>query len=169
MIPSVAVFLALVLVGLPLVVAPSWVLAVVAAASAALAGGGIAARSVPVVTAGATLATVEYAVALWLSAGPPDILTAMVFGTALLLLVQTVEFMGRTRGAVLGVGVTAAVVRHWLAIAAAGIGVIATIAAGAAVAMAIPLPSHPASAVVGALGAFVAAVATLKLVTTSDG
>ena len=167
MIWHVAAVLVLVLVGLPLIVLPSWAIGVLAVISGALCAGGIAALSVPVLTAGATLAMIEYALALSMADTPPHFLMAMGFGVALFLLLEVVDFMGRVRGVAIGVPVMTSMVRYWLAVAGVGAGLIVGLAAGAAaVRLAAPLPSYPAAAV-GAFGAFVAAVGVVRLIMKS--
>ncbi len=164
----VAAVFVLILVGLPLVVLPSWIVAVLAFVAAGLCAGGIAALSVPVLTAGASLAVIEYALALSISDGPPDFVTAMVLAVALFLLLELVSFMGRLHGAAVAAPVMRSMIRYWLAIAGAGAGVVIVLtAAAAAVRLAVPVPSYPAAAAAGALGAFVAAVGVLKLATKS--
>lgn len=164
---SIAAGLMLVLVGVPLVVLPSGFLTVLAGPAAALGAAGIVAHSVPLVTAAATIAMIEYVAALSVAGGPPDFVTAMIFGTALFLVIELVDFMRRTHGAAIGPSVTATMIRYWLGIAGLGAGLVVVLIAGAAsLRLAVPIAFHPAAAAVGALGAFIAGVGVLKLVTT---
>jgi hypothetical protein len=169
MMVRVAALLVLVLVGLPFVVLPAGFLAALAAPSAVLCAGGIATRSVPVLTAGVTLAVIEYALALWASEAPLDVPIAALFGVALFLLLELVDFLGRTRGAAVGGSVLPAMIRYWLAIAGAGAGLMVALVAGAAaVRLALPLPSDPMIAALGVLGALTAAGGVLRLVVGVD-
>jgi hypothetical protein len=168
MMPTVAAVLALLLAGIPVAARPSWPLAALGAVSAGLSTGAIAARSVPIVTAGATLAAIEYAAALSMADRPLDMPTVIAFAVALFLLLELVDFMGRARGAAVDARAIVSVIRYWVAIIAIGVGfMVALIGAASAVRLAVPAPSYPIAALVGAVGAFVAAVGVMKLVTTS--
>ena len=164
-----AAVLILMLVGLPLVVVPSWFIGFFGLVAAALCAAGVAAHFAPLVTAGGTLATIEYTFAISLVGGPPAFLSAMAFGVTLFLLLQLADFMRKVHGTVIGASVVTPMIRYWLVIGAIDVGVIGGLAAGAGVVLwATSLPSHPAGATaVGALGAFVAAVGVLKLLASS--
>lgn len=166
---AVAALGALVLVGLPFVVLPSRLLAVPAGAAALLCASGIARLSVPVSTAGVTLAAIEYALALWTSDAPPNVLIAALFGTALYLLLAVVDFAGRIRGAAVDGAVWNAMSRYWLAIAAAGLGLMTALGGGAAVVrLALPPSPDPLLVVLGTVGALAAAGGVFRLVAGAD-
>jgi hypothetical protein len=168
MMAGLAAVVALLIAALPLAAWPSWSLAVLGAASAGLSASAIAARSVPIVTAGATLAATEYAAALWAADRPLDVPTVIGFGVALFLLLETVDFMGRSRGVAVDARATRSVIRHWLAIVAIGVGsMVVLIAAATAARLAVPVPLYPVAAFLGAVGACAAAVGVMKLITTS--
>jgi hypothetical protein len=170
MIRHVAAVLVLILVGFPLVVLPSRLVAVVALVAAALCAGGIAALSVPVLTAGATVAVIEYALALSLVGSHTDLAIAIVFGVALFLLLAMVDFMSRLRGAAAGADVLASMIRYWIAVAAVGAGVtIALAIGGTALAREATRVSYPVAVLGGALGALVAALGVIRLVTAPRG
>ena len=84
-------------------------------------GTGVLALSVPMVTAGASLALIAYALALVIARPPVDLVAAIAFGAALVLLLALVHFAARVRGAALGPEVIATQVRHWLMIVAVGV------------------------------------------------
>ncbi len=159
-----AAVLALVLVALPLLVHASELVAEVTAVAALLCAAGILTLSIPVLTAGSALALIGYAVAVRLSAGPPNLPTALAFGIALVLLLEVVDFTGRFRGAVVAPSVFVAQARFWLKLSGAAAAAGIVLAAGAmAVAWVAPLSAHPAGPMVGALGALAAVVGTLGL------
>jgi hypothetical protein len=162
MIRHLAAILVLALVGLPFLAAPSWLVGTLGAVAAVLCAAGILVLSIPLLALGASLGLIQYALALWLSAGPPDLLVALGLGVALSLLLQVVEFGGRFRGAALAPGVVREQIRDWVATeaVAATAGIVLTIVAGS-VTFDLPPPAYPAVAAVGALGAFLGAARIL--------
>lgn len=159
-----AAILAAVLVTLPLLVHASEVVGEVIAIAAVLCAAGILALSVPVVTAGAALALIGYAIALRLAAGPPEVPTALAFGVAAVLLLEVVDFSRRVRGAMVTPSVFIAQARYWLGLASAGAAVGIVLAAGAmAMAWLAPVSGHPVGPAVGTLGALAATVGALRL------
>lgn len=110
----VATLLGLVLVGLPLVVAPSWLIAAPGAVAALLIATGIIALSSALITAGVAVSLIEYTLALWIRTRPPDPLTAVALGAALVLLLQVVDFARRFRGARVDPAVVTGQIRYWL-------------------------------------------------------
>src|SRR2546422_11705719 len=110
-----------VLVGYPLLIAPTRAVLVIGVAAVVLCALGIAVLSTPVVVAGCVLALGEYALALWLSPGPPRLAGAVLFGVALILLLETVDFARRVGHAAMGPGLVSSQIRYWgTAAAAAG-------------------------------------------------
>jgi hypothetical protein len=80
---------------------PSTLVAGFAGVAAAVCAAGVATLSVPLVTAGASLALLEYTVALWQLSRPPDVIAGVGIGLSLLLLLQVIDFARRVRGAAL--------------------------------------------------------------------
>ena len=159
---SLAAFLILVLTGLPLIVLPSsGLVAAVGALAMALSFAGLLALWIPALTAGAALALAEYALALWLAGGPPDLLPAIAFGVELLLLLEAADFARRFRGVAVSPSVIRSHARSWSGIAGVAAGSALVLGAGAS-ALA-PLLGHPIAAAAGALVAFLAAVGALRL------
>ena len=78
-----------VLLGVPLLAAPSPSVAAIGLVAGTLAAVGILGLWMPPVTAAACLFLIEYAAGLWLSAAPVDPVTAAIFGIALLFLLHT--------------------------------------------------------------------------------
>jgi hypothetical protein len=154
--------LALVLAGLPLLIAPSALTGALGVITGALCAGGIGALSIPLLAAGAALSVVGYALALWSSAGSPDSLRAVAFGVVLSLLFQVVGFAARFRGAAVDSHVLPGQVRYWVGsgVAAAVVGILLSISAGG-IALRLPLPAYPAAVALGALAAFLGAVRVL--------
>ena len=152
-----------VLVGYPLLIAPTKAVLVIGVAAMVLCSLGIAARSTPVVVAGGVLALGEYALALWLSTGPPRLTGAVLFSIGLLLLLETVDFARRIRHAAMGPGVVASQIRYW-AVSAALAGTAAFVLIGIATIASLiaHLPWAPAFAAAGAAVALVAVAIALR-------
>jgi len=152
-----------VVVGYPLLIAPTRAVLVIGVAAMVLCALGIAAHSAPVVVAGGVLALGEYALALWLSTGPPRLTGAVLFGIGLLLLLETVDFARRVRHAAMGPGVIASQIRYW-AVFAALTGTVAFVVIGIATAasLIVRLPWAPAFAAAGAAVALVAVAIALR-------
>lgn len=165
---SAAALLVLALAGLPLIVLPAPLLVPMALLSALVCAGGMAALSMPVLTAGATLAAVEYAVALWIGGRPLDVLPATVFGVLLFLLLALADFMARARGVVVTAPARTTIMRHWLAlVGAAVIVVVVLVVAAAALAPLVRSLPYPAATGLGAASAVLVAIGVLKLLATT--
>lgn len=159
---ALAGLLALVLVGFPLLIAPSELTGALGVIAGALCAGGVAALSVPLLEAGAALSLVGYALALWASAGSPGPLGAVVLGVVLSLLFQVVGFAAHFRGAAVDSHVVPGQVRYWVGsgVGAAVVGILLSISAGG-IALRLPLPAYPAAVALGALAAFLGVVRAL--------
>jgi hypothetical protein len=162
----VAAVLGLVLVGLPLVVTPSWVIVAPAAVAALLIAVGIVVLSTPLVTAGIAVGLVEYTLALWIGARPLDPLTAVALGAALVLLLQVVDFARRFRGATVDAAVATSQARYWLGTGILGV-VVALVVTGLATGLAPALPpaAYPALAAAGAL---IAVIGVARVIGEAD-
>lgn len=155
--------LAVVVFGYPLLVAPARGVLVIGLAALALCALGLVVRSGALVTAGGMLALGQYALALWLAAGPPRLAGAVLFGVGLVLLVETADFSRRVRGATLGPGLVASQVRYWVGFAAiAGAAALVTAALATAASLVLRLPWAPAFAAGGAAAALVAVTVALR-------
>jgi hypothetical protein len=162
MIRALAGLLVIVLVGIPLLTAPSTLVGGLGLAAVVLCAGGILRLSIPLLTAGASLSLIEYAVALWVSAGSPDFVGAIGIGVTLALLVQIVGFAARFEGAVVDVRALWAQARSWAGTGAASAAAVFLLAVGAgSIALRLPLPAYPAAAGLGALAVFLGAVRAL--------
>jgi hypothetical protein len=166
----VALVLMAALVGLPFAVLPSPLLAWFAVPGFLAGAAGVVTRSVPLVTASASLALIEYAVALTIAAAPVDVVTATGFGAALFVLLELVHLAGRVHGAHIGRSVVAIHVRHWLVIVALGAAAAVALPAGAA-ALRLAVSGVPLALVViaSALGALLAAAGVLARVHETSG
>jgi hypothetical protein len=162
MMSALAGLLVLILVGFPVLIAPSELTGALAFIAAALCAAGIGALSIPMLAAGATVSLVGYALALLSSAGSPDPLGAVALGVVLSLLFQIVGFAARFRGAAVDSQVLPGQVRYWVGsgVAAAVVGILLSISAGG-IALRLPLPAYPAAVALGALAAFLGAVRAL--------
>lgn len=151
------------LVGYPLLIAPTKAVLVIGLLATALCLFGIVVRSTAVVVGCGVLALCEYALALWLAAGPPRLAGAVLVGIGQVLLLETADFSRRVRGAALGPGLIAAQVRYWAAFGALA-GALALVAAGLATAAAVVvgLPWSPAFAAAGAAASLLAVVVALR-------
>jgi hypothetical protein len=151
------------LVGYPLLIAPTKAVLVIGLLAAVLCVFGIVVRSTAVVVGGGVLALSQYTLALWLSAGPPRLAGAVLVGVGMMLLLETADFSRRVRSAALGPGLVASQVRYWAAFSARA-GAVALVAAGLATAASavVSLPWSPAVAAAGAAAALVAVVVALR-------
>lgn len=151
--------LVLALTGIPLLNAPSGVIAVLGVSAAALCAAGILRPSIPLLAAGASLSLGVYALALWLSAGPPDVGGAVGFGVILATLFQVVEFAARFRGATVDPRVIRGQVRYWTGTGLLGAGAAILMAIGAGgVPVRLPPAAYPVAGTLGALAVFLAAM-----------
>jgi hypothetical protein len=145
----------LVMAGVPIWSAPSDAVIAIEGFAVLFCVGGILAGALGVVTAGAVIGTIGYTGAAVTAGGRTDIVSAAVFGLALLALLDLSEVARRFRGAAVTGAVLRAQVAYWLAraglIAAA---VAALLLCAAAVAMLIPGSARAVVAGAGALLAF---------------
>jgi len=168
MMRGVAGIMAVVLVGLPLVMLPSLVIVVAAVPAALLCAGGVASFVLPVATGGAVFALIEYALAVGLAAGPPNLGLAFAFGIALVAFVVVLDFAARIRGAAVGPAVIASQARSWITLAGSGAAVtVLVVLAAAGVSAAIVRLAHPAASVIAAVGVALAALGVAAPLLTS--
>ena len=157
------------LVGFPLAVLPSPLLAWLAVPGLILGAAGVAALSITFVTASASLALIEYALALTIVQRPVDVVAAAGFGAALFLLLELVHFAGRVHGATVGPSVIASQVRHWSAIVTIGVAsAIVLTMGGAGLRLALPGVALPLVVIAGALGALATVAGVIALVTRRE-
>jgi len=157
-----AVAFGLVLALIPLVAMPAPAIGVVGLGGLLLvtAAATMGWRWLATLAAGIFLA--DYAAALALASAPLDVMSAVGFGVALLLLLQSVDLACRVRGATWGWRILLAELGRWIAL---GIGALGS--AALALALARPLASllppsaAPLLAVGGALGAVLVAAAVI--------
>jgi len=148
--------LACALVAYPLLIAPVTSVLVIAAMALALCALGFL-LGTPLVVAGAILALVEYALALWLSGAPPRLVGAALFGVGVTLLLETADFGWRAQRATLGPGVVASQIRHWATFGViAGTSALVATGVASAASVSVRLPWAPALAATGAAVALVA-------------
>jgi hypothetical protein len=151
-----AAVLVLGLVSFPVSVLPGPPVTWLAAVGAVVGGVGAVLLSVTLVTVGASVALIAYALAL-LIARPvgTDPLTATGFGAALVVVLALVHFAARADGAALGATVLATQLRQWLVTIAVGVLAAAGLSMAAAVLGAVlagtSLPVVVAAAALGAL------------------
>ena len=139
----------MVLVGVPIAIAPSTAVAGLGAAALILCWLGIL-LAAPVLVGGMVLALGEYTLALALAGGPPRLAGAALLGVVLLLLLETADFGRRAHRATLGPGLLAAQLRAWAAAAAlTGTGALAASAGASVASAAVRLPWAPAIAAIG--------------------
>lgn len=161
-----AVVLVAVLVAIPLAVLPAAPVTWLAILAFGVGGAGVMVRSTPIVTTGASLALIAYAVALVTAGAVVDPVAAIVFGSTLVLLLALVHFAGRVHGAAIGPAVIAVQVRHWLVIVALGVVAAVGLTAGGAVLGAMLRgASLPVVVVAAALGALMTTAGVIALVT----
>jgi hypothetical protein len=141
-----------VIAGVPVLMRPSSAFAGIGAAAAVLCMAGVFLRWRPLVTAGASVALMLYALALFRARS--SLASAIVLGVSLPLVLDVSEFLRRFHGAVVTRPVWSRQARHWVATAILGV---VTSAALAAVATLVKVSGPPALfpilAAVGALAA----------------
>ncbi len=156
-----AALLGLVLVGLPLVLTPSWIVAAPGALAALLIAAGTLAFSISLLTVGIVASLLEYTLALWIGMRPLDPWSAVAIGAALALLLQVVDFVRRFRGAAVDGGVITSQLHSWLH---SGIlGVTLGLAVGALAAALTPALTPATSPVLAAGGTVIAIAAVTHL------
>ncbi len=122
--------------------------------------------SVSLVTASASLALIAYAVALTMARPAADPLTCVVLGGTLVLLLALVHVRHAVMAPLVGPGVVAAQIRHWLAMVALGVAGAAVLTLGGAVlGPALVGATLPVVVVAAALGALLAVAGVISLVT----
>jgi hypothetical protein len=158
-----AALFVMLLVGYPLAIAPSKVVAITAGASLALSALGIVVRSTPVLTAALALALGEYTLALSLAGLPPRLGAAVVFGVVVALVLEIGDFDRRFRGVEIGPRVYASQLRYWARFAALGaVAALVLIEAASAITSVMRVPWTPVLAAVGALIALGAGTVALR-------
>jgi hypothetical protein len=163
-----AVALLVVVAGLPVSVLPAPPVTWLAAGALVVGAAGVVARVVPLVTAGASLALVAYALALVIERPPVSAVAASTLGATLVLLLALVQFEDHVRGAALGPRVVAGQARRWLAVAAVGAAAAAALTAVAApLRVALAGVALPVVVIVAALGALMTVAGVIVLVTTA--
>lgn len=153
----------LVAVALPLVALPTPAIATLGALAALLCGVGALGRMRPLVTAGAAVVLMQYALVLVLAGSPPDLVRAAVLGVALALVLDMADVRRRFHACTLSAPARRGLVRHW--VVSAGLGALAafTLAAAATlVRLDGPPALYPILAAGGALGAAAGAVGALR-------
>lgn len=164
-----AAVLVAVLVAFPLTLRPSPPITWLAGAAVIVGGAGVVALSVPLTTAGATLALVAYALALLIVRPPFGPGAAIAFGVTLVLLLTLVHFAGRVQGAAISLRVVATQIRNWLAIVAIGIVVAVGLqAAAASLAVLLRGAALPVVVVAAALGAVLVVAGVIALMARED-
>lgn len=155
-----------ILVGIPLAILPAAPVTWLAVVALVIGTIGALVLSVAFVTAGASLTLIAYAVALALARPAADPIASVVLGGTLVLLLALVHFANRIEGAVVGPGVVAGQIRHWLAIVALGVAAAAALTlGGAALGPALVGATLPVVVVAAALGALLAVAGVISLVT----
>jgi hypothetical protein len=148
-----------VLVGLPLWTAPSVPVILVSAIAAVFCIAGGLRLWLPLITIGGSLAVIDYALALSLSAGGVDIVGAAAFGLALVFLLDLTAFARSFRGAEIAAAVKRGRTAFWLGRAAITAPAVALLTLSAATfAYVIPVVGRPIISALGAAIAFAGAM-----------
>jgi len=149
----VAAGAALVLYGVPMLVAPLPALAWASASGVLLVALGLVTRWRWPITIAACVFVTSYAVALWLTDAAPRLIGAAGFGLAVLLLVHASELARCTRGATVDGAVARSQVVGWVLFGAATVATSALVAGLAhGIAAAVPFNAAPVLAAAAALG-----------------
>jgi hypothetical protein len=165
-----AAVLVLVVVSLPVSVLPGPPVTWLAVVGGVIGGAGAVLLSVTLVTVGASVALIAYALAL-LIARPlgADPLAATGFGSALVVVLALVHFAGGADAAALGSAVLATQLRQWLATIAVGVLSAAGLTMGAALlGTVLAGTSLPVVVAAAALGALLTIAGLIALTTRQD-
>jgi hypothetical protein len=158
--------LLVVLVAFPVAVLPAAPVTWLAVVALAVAGAGIAMLSVPIVTAGAALALITYALALIIAQPPVDPVAATGVGVDAVVLLALVQFAGHAQGALLGPAVLAGRIRQMLVVAGLGVAVTgALLTAATLLGLVLRGATLPVVVAAAALGALLAMAGLVALVT----
>jgi hypothetical protein len=164
-----AAILLVVLVAVPVAVLPAAPVSWLAVGALAVAGAGIAMLSVSVVTAGATLALITYALALVIAQPPVDPVAAIAVGVDAVGLLALVQFAGHAQGALLGPAVLAGRIRQLLLGSGLGAAVsVALIAVATVLGFVLRDATLPVVVAAAALGALLAMAGLVALVTAGS-
>jgi hypothetical protein len=157
-----------ILVAFPLAVLPAPPVTWVAVVALVVGGAGVVALSLPMATAGASLALVAYGLALVIVGAPADPVAAIAFGATLVFLLTLVHFAGCVQGAAIAPSIITGQIVRWLGIVAIGV-VTAVVLTAAAVALGPTLQpaALPVVIVVAALGALLTVAGVVRLLTTA--
>jgi hypothetical protein len=148
-----------VLVGLPLWTTPSLAVILVGAIAGLFCFAGVLRLWLPSITIGGSLAVINYALALSLSAGGVDIVGAAAFGVALVFLLDLIAFARSFRGAAIADAVRRTQIAFWVGRAAVTAAAVALLTSSAVIfAYPIPLIGRPIIAGLGAAIAFAGAM-----------
>ena len=154
----------------PLAIVPAAPVTWLAVAAVATGGVGALVLSMSLVTASASLSLVAYAVALTVARPIADPVVSVVLGGTLVLLLALTHFAQRSEGALLGPGVVAAQIRHWLAIVGLGVAAAAGLTlVGAMLGPVLVGATLPVVVVAAALGAALTVAGVIALVTAPRG
>ena len=169
MIRLAAAVLLLLVVAFPLAVLPLAPVTWLAGAALGVGGAGVALLSVGIVTTGAALAVIAYALALVIAQPAPDPLTAGALGATLVVLLALVHLGGRVQRAAVGAGVMAGQARQWAGVAATGVLAAAAVTlGGAALGPTLRGATLPVVVAAAALGVLLAGAGVIALVTARE-
>jgi len=149
-----------ILVGVPLWVETSGLVAAVALSSGAVCLIAVLRASLSLATVGGTLAICSLALALHLSSSSPDALMLAAFGSSLLLLVEAAHLCGRLEGASVTPSLWRRTIAWWTGRASISLAIVIVVTVLAPlVALSLPAAWAPFVAGIGVLATFTAAVA----------
>jgi hypothetical protein len=154
-----AILPALVMIGAPIWTDRSGLVIAIEGFAALLCAAGMITHALRPVTAGAIAAMIGYAVAAGNATGGADIVSATVFGLALLSLLDLSEFTRRHRGAVVSAVAWRGLATYWLARGAViAVATAVLVLCAAAFAAVVPGSARAVVAGAGALLAFAGAL-----------
>ena len=149
----------LVMAAVPLLTAATAPVVALMATACLLCAAGIGWRVTAPVSAGAAIATIGYALALWSAAAGIGVIGAGVFGLALLFLLEVGEFARRFDGALVAGDVMRAQIAYWLGHALLCAAAIAGLTlAGSLLALAVPGGGRAVIVGIGGVIAFAGAL-----------
>ena len=142
-----------VLVGIPVAMLPAPSLAAIGGTAGLLCAVGALGRLRPLVTVGASVALIQYTVALWVTGRPSSPAGAILLGVALAFALDVSEFLHRFRRAAVTSAALSRQIRHWILGISLGAATAAALAfASTLIRLGAPPAFYPLLAAAGALG-----------------
>ena len=140
-----------------------------AVAALVVGGTGVVLLSIPLVTAGASVALIEYSVALVMAEAAVDLVAALTIAATLVVLLALVHLASHLQDAAVAGSIIVAQLGQWLVIAAIGVATAVVLSAGAGtVGGALRGAAAPIVVLAAALGALLTVAGVIALLTNRE-